>query len=223
MRRYILGLDEGTTSARTLVYDAIDNKIINITNDKFKQYFPKQGWVEHDANEIWEVMQKTLYTAIKDSKIKINEIIGLGITNQRESIVAWDKATGVSICPSIVWQCRRTKDYCNSINFKMRKYIKKNTGLIVDPYFSATKIKWILENNKKAQKLLKENNLCIGTIDSYITYRLTNGEKFITDTSNAIRHGYTSKICTTPKRTISYSNCSFFYYTFSRNSIFSFD
>ena len=187
MKRYILGLDEGTTSARTLVYDAVNNEIITIANEKFKQYFPKAGWVEHDANEIWEVMQNTLYKAVKDTKISIDEIIGMGITNQRESIVAWDRETGISICPSIVWQCRRTKDYCNSIRKGMRKYIKKTTGLIVDPYFSATKIKWILENVPKAQKLLAKNQLCIGTIDSYLTFRLTNGEKFITDTSNASR------------------------------------
>ncbi len=187
MKRYILGLDEGTTSARTLVYDAIDNNIINITNEKFKQYFPKAGWVEHDANEIWSVMQRTMNTAIRDSKISPEDIIGIGITNQRESIVAWDKDTGESICPSIVWQCRRTKDYCDTIKSSMRKYIKKNTGLIVDPYFSATKIKWILENEPKARKLLENNKLCVGTIDTYITYRLTNGEKFVTDTSNASR------------------------------------
>lgn len=187
MERYILGLDEGTTSARTLIYDAVDNKIINITNEKFKQYFPKPGWVEHDANEIWNVMKKTLNKALKDTNIKANEIIGLGITNQRESIVAWNKDTGESICPSIVWQCRRTKDYCDKIKPKMAKYIKQTTGLIVDPYFSATKIKWILENNKEAKKLLKEDKLCIGTIDSYLTFRLTKGEKFITDTSNASR------------------------------------
>jgi len=187
MKRYILGLDEGTTSARTLVYDIVENQIINITNEKFKQYFPKPGWVEHDANEIWEVMQRTLNQSIKNSGIKKDEIIGLGITNQRESIVAWDKDTGESICPSIVWQCRRTKEYCDTIKPKMRKYIKKNTGLIIDPYFSATKIKWILENNKNAQKLLAKNKLCIGTIDTYLTYRLTKGERFITDTSNASR------------------------------------
>jgi len=187
MKRYIIGLDEGTTSARTLIYDAQDNKIINITNEKFKQYFPKPGWVEHDANEIWEVMQRTLNKAIKDTSISHEDIIGLGITNQRESIVAWDKDTGISICPSIVWQCRRTKDYCDSINKKMRKYIRKTTGLIVDPYFSATKIKWILDNNQKAQQLLAKGKLCVGTIDSYLTFRLTKGEKFITDTSNASR------------------------------------
>jgi glycerol kinase len=187
MKRYILGLDEGTTSARTLVYDANTNTIINTTNEKFKQYFPQPGWVEHDANEIWTVMQRTMNKAIKDSGINPEEIIGIGITNQRESIVAWNKETGESICPSIVWQCRRTKDYCDSIKHSIRKYIKKNTGLIVDPYFSATKIKWILENNKTAQALLKENKLCIGTIDSYLTFKLSKGEMFITDTSNASR------------------------------------
>ena len=187
MKRYILGLDEGTTSARTLIYDASTNEIINTTNEKFKQYFPQPGWVEHDANEIWTVMQRTMNKAIKDSGINPEEIIGIGITNQRESIVAWNKDTGESICPSIVWQCRRTKEYCDSIKFGIRKYIKKNTGLIVDPYFSATKIKWILENNKTAQALLKENKLCIGTIDSYLTFKLTKGEQFITDTSNASR------------------------------------
>jgi len=187
MKRYILGLDEGTTSARTLVYDLQEDKIINITNLKFKQYFPKPGWVEHDANEIWDVLSKTMYDAIKATKIKVDEIIGIGITNQRESIVAWDKTTGESICPSIVWQCRRTSEYCNNIKSSMKKYIKKSTGLIVDAYFSASKIKWVLDNNKKAQKLLEEDKLCVGTIDSYITFRLTNGEKFVTDTSNASR------------------------------------
>ena len=187
MKRYILGLDEGTTSARTLVYDAVEDKIVTISNLKFKQYFPKPGWVEHDANEIWQVMQKTMNDAIKESKIKTGEIIGLGITNQRESVVAWNKETGESICPSIVWQCRRTSEFCKKIKPKMKKYIKKATGLIVDAYFSASKMKWILDNNSKAKKLLAENKLCIGTIDSYITYRLTKGEKFITDTTNASR------------------------------------
>lgn len=187
MKRYIIGLDEGTTSARTLIYDVQENKIINIVNEKFKQYFPKSGWVEHDANEIWEVLERTMYTAIKDAKIKFEEIIGIGITNQRESVVAWNKKTGESIYPSIVWQCRRTYKYCESLKPNLKRYIKKNTGLIVDPYFSATKIKWLLENNIKVKKLLDQDNLCIGTIDSFITYKLTKGEKYITDTSNASR------------------------------------
>lgn len=187
MKRYIIGLDEGTTSARTLIYDIKTNKIVNIVSEKFKQYFPKSTWVEHDANEIWKVLESTMYSAIKDSKIKYEEIIGIGITNQRESVVAWDKRTGVSICPSIVWQCRRTSTYCNGLKKSLKKYIKKTTGLIVDAYFSATKIKWLLENNPKVKKLLDEDNLCIGTIDSFIAYKLTNGEKYITDTSNASR------------------------------------
>ena len=187
MKRYIIGLDEGTTSARTLIYDTKENNIVRIENSKFKQYFPRPGWVEHDANEIWQTLESTMNNAITNSKIKADEIIGIGITNQRESIVAWNKKTGEAVYPSIVWQCRRTRDYCDKLNNRTKKYIKKTTGLIVDAYFSATKIKWLLENNIKVKKLLEKDNLCIGTIDSYITYKLTNGEKFITDTSNASR------------------------------------
>lgn len=187
MKRYIIGLDEGTTSARTLIYDTKECKITNIVNEKFKQYFPKPGWVEHDANEIWEVMERTLNKAIKDAQIKKDEIAGIGITNQRESVVAWNKKTGEAIYPSIVWQCRRTSTYCESLKPSLKRYIKKTTGLIVDAYFSASKIKWLLENNSKVKKLREQNNLCIGTIDSFLMYKLTHGEKFITDTSNASR------------------------------------
>ena len=187
MKRYIIGLDEGTTSARTVIYDIVDNKIVIAVNEKFKQYFPKPGWVEHDASEIWQVQEKTMHSAIRQAKIKADELIGIGITNQRESIVAWDRNTGEPICPSIVWQCRRTAKFCDSINKKMRKYIKDTTGLIVDAYFSATKIKWVLDNVPKAKKLLKANRLCVGTIDSYLTFKLTKGERFITDSSNASR------------------------------------
>ena len=140
MKRYIIGLDEGTTSARTLIYDIKDDKIINIVNEKFTQHFPKPGWVEHDPSEIWHVLNNTMLKAIHDSKIKIEEIIGIGITNQRESIVAWDKRTGESIYPSIVWQCRRTSKFCESMKKSLKNYIKKTTGLIVDAYFSASNI-----------------------------------------------------------------------------------
>ena len=125
MKRYIIGLDEGTTSARTLIYDTKECKITNIVNEKFKQYFPKPGWVEHDANEIWEVMERTLNKAIKDAQIKKDEIAGIGITNQRESVVAWNKKTGEAIYPSIVWQCRRTSTYCESLKPSLKRYIKK--------------------------------------------------------------------------------------------------
>lgn len=187
MKKYIIGLDEGTTSARTVVYDIESSKIVCAVNEKFKQYFPAPGFVEHDAKEIWQVQEKTMYEAIKEAKISADDIIGIGITNQRESVVAWDKRTGEPICPSIVWQCRRTATFCDSISPKMKRYIKDTTGLIVDAYFSATKIKWILDNVASAKKLLKENNLCVGTIDTYLVYKLTNGEKFITDHSNASR------------------------------------
>lgn len=187
MKRYIIGLDEGTTSARTVVYDLETSKIISAVNEKFKQYFPKPGWVEHDASEIWRVQEKTMYGAIKEANIDINEIIGIGITNQRESVVAWNRTTGEPICPSIVWQCRRTAKFCDKIDSKMRKYIKDTTGLIVDPYFSATKIKWILDNVPEAKKLLKCGNLCIGTIDSFLMFKLTKGKRYITDHSNASR------------------------------------
>ncbi len=187
MKRYIIGLDEGTTSARTLIYDVKENKIICVVNEKFNQYFPKPGWVEQDANEIYKTLEKTMYNAIKEAKIKFDDIIGIGITNQRETVVAWNKKTGESVFPAIVWQCRRTSNFCENIKPLLKKYIKKTTGLIVDAYFSASKIKWLLENNSKVKKLLNDDNLCIGTIDSYITYRLTNGKSFITDTSNASR------------------------------------
>ena len=124
MSKYIIGIDAGTTGIRAIAFDH-DSNILSNAYSEFTQYFPEPGWVEHDANEIWEVMQSTLYKAIKDAKIATDDIIGMGITNQRESIVAWDKETGISICPSIVWQCRRTKDYCNSISRGMKKYIKK--------------------------------------------------------------------------------------------------
>lgn len=187
MKKYIIALDEGTTSARTLVYDLTQNKIINIVNEKFKQYFPKPGWVEHNANEIWEVIERTMYQAIKEFKIKSDQILGIGITNQRESVVAWNRMTGEAVYPSIVWQCRRTSAYCESLKSGLKNYIHKTTGLIVDAYFSASKIKWLLENNAKVKKLLAEDNLCIGTIDSFLMYKLTKCEQFVTDTSNASR------------------------------------
>ena len=172
MKRYIIGLDEGTTSARTLIYDTKNNSIIHIENLKFTQHFPKPGWVEHDANEIWEVINSTMETAIKKAKITADEIIGIGITNQRESIVAWDKDTGIAIYPSIVWQCRRTSKFCDSLKSSTKKYIKNSTGLIVDAYFSASKIKWLLENNTKVKKLYEKGKLCVGTIDTFLTYKL---------------------------------------------------
>lgn len=185
MKRYIIGLDEGTTSARSVVYDIKTKKIIAICSKGFKQFYPFDGWVESDGEEIYKVQISTLNKVIKDSKISLNEVLGVGITNQRESVVAWDKTTGKPICPVIIWQCRRTSEFVNKIPDKIKRVIKEKTGLIADAYFSATKMKWILDNIPLAQSLLKENKLCLGTIDSYLAFRLTG--KFVTDTTNASR------------------------------------
>lgn len=184
--KYILALDEGTTSARALLYDIKANKIINISKYPVTQFFPKSGWVEQDAEEIWQLIKKAVFDVTAD--INPKDIAAIGITNQRETVVAWDKRTGKPICKAIVWQCRRTADYCNQIKkTKLKSKIKQKTGLIIDAYFSATKIKWILENVPEATKLLKENNLLVGTIDSYLVYRLTGGKSHVTDVTNASR------------------------------------
>ena len=187
MKKYIMGLDAGTTSVRTVIFDVKKNEIIAVERQKFKQYFPKNGWVEHDANEIWFAISKTIKDCLNKNNINPKDIYCIGITNQRESVVAWDRRTGESICPSIVWQCRRTADYCSKMRESLVRDIKKRTGLKVDAYFSATKMKWILEHDRNAQKLLSSGNLCLGTIDSYLVYRLSNCTSFVTDTSNASR------------------------------------
>lgn len=183
MKRYIIGVDEGTTSTRAILYDINKNQIIEMSSRAFKSYYPQSGWVEQDAESIW----KKVYACIKDVAYKVpqEEIIGLGITNQRETVVAWNKKTGKAVCPAIVWQCRRTADDIEKISPAVKRKIKQKTGLIADAYFSASKIKWLLNNEPKVQELLKEDNLCVGTIDSYLAYKMTG--KFVTDTTNASR------------------------------------
>ena len=153
-----------------------------------KQYYPKNGWVEHDPNEIWISTKKVLNEVInKSNKIK-GKILTIGITNQRETTLLWDKNTGKCIYNAIVWQDRRTQKYCEKL--KKKKYettFRKKTGLFIDPYFSATKIKWILKNVKISKKLLKSNNLLFGTVDTYLIWKLTNGKHHLTDATNASR------------------------------------
>ena len=185
MKRYVIGLDEGTTSCRSVLYDIKTNSILNIVGAPFKQYYPKLGWVEQDAEEIWASQYFTFKKVLSESKIKPEEVLGIGITNQRETVVAFDKTTGKPIAPAIVWQCRRTKKYIESLPKEMVAKIKEKTGLIADAYFSASKIKWIIDNVPKAKTLIKQHNLCIGTIDSYLSFKLTG--KFYTDTTNASR------------------------------------
>lgn len=185
--RYIVALDEGTTSVRAVLFDTLTNSIAKIEKKKFAQIFPKSGWVEHDANVIWKKQKDALVTLTKD--IGPKDIYGLCITNQRETVVAWDKRTGKPICNAIVWQCRRTANLCKQIakDKALCKKIKQKTGLLPDAYFSGTKIKWILENIPTAKQLLAENNLLVGTIDSYLIYKLTNGKVHATDMTNASR------------------------------------
>ena len=184
-KKYIVGIDEGTTNARAVLYDVKKKTIVKQESRNFKQYYPNPGWVEHDAEEIFKCVESCL-NAVLDG-LKPEEVYGIGITNQRESVVAWNKKTGKPAYKSIVWQCRRTEKFCENIPNRMKKIIKKKTGLIVDAYFSASKMKWILDNSEKVRALDEEDNLCFGTIDSFLLYRLTGGKTFATDVTNASR------------------------------------
>lgn len=184
-KRYILALDEGTTSVRTVLYDTHSHKIVCQRQLPFKQLYPKAGWVEQDAAEICDKQLTTLRQVIADSQVSEAEIIGLGITNQRETVVAWNRLTGEPVYHAIVWQCRRTSEYIKRLPNGIKRKIRNKTGLIPDAYFSASKMKWIIDNVPRARGLLKAGNLCLGTIDSYLAFRLTG--QFVTDTTNASR------------------------------------
>ncbi len=185
--KYIMTLDEGTTSCRTIVVDKKGN-IVSMAQQEFTQFFPKSGWVEHDAFEIWNTQRTTIVNAKKKANIKSTDIVGLGVTNQRETIVVWDKNTGYPIYNAIVWQDSRTKDYCDKlIKDGHNNMIKKKTGLVINPYFSGTKLKWILENVKGAKQKMAKGDLLAGTIDTWLVWKLTNGKVHATDVSNASR------------------------------------
>ena len=185
MRRFILGLDEGTTSLRSVLYDVDAQKIVDINQRSFHQHYPQNGYVEQDATEILNGIISTSKTVLNRNKVQKEELLGVGITNQRETIVAWDRETGKPIYNAIVWQCRRTTKYIKSLPNEIKEKIKEKTGLIPDPYFSASKMKWIIDNVKEAKKLLRQNNLCFGTIDCYLATMLTGN--FVTDVTNASR------------------------------------
>ena len=187
MKNFLVAIDQGTTSTRVILFDVKGN-LKFISQFEFKQYFPKNGWVEHNPNEIWLTTLKALRKVIKKASQLKGNIISIGITNQRETTILWNKKTGKPIYNAIVWQDRRTQQYCEKL--KKRKYEKsfrKKTGLFIDPYFSATKIKWILENVKDSKKLLKSNNLLFGTVDTFLIWKLTKGKKHLTDATNASR------------------------------------
>ena len=187
MKKLILSIDQGTTSTRSILFDLQGNKIYS-SQYEFNQIFPKLGWVEHNPEEIWNITLKTIKESIKKSKTLKAKIISIGITNQRETTIMWDKNTGKPIYNAIVWQDRRTQKICESLKKrKLENLFRKKTGLFIDPYFSATKIKWIIENVSKAKKLLRNKNLMFGTIDTFLIWRLTNKEKHLTDATNASR------------------------------------
>ncbi len=187
MKKYIMALDQGTTSSRCILFEK-NGKIASMVQREFPQIFPKEGWVEHDPMTIWSTQISVATEAVLKIGAHWDEIYGIGITNQRETTVVWDRKTGTPIYNAIVWQCRRTSDYCKELyNSGYQKLIKEKTGLILDPYFSASKIKWILDNVAGAREKAENGELCFGTVDSWLVWNLTGGKKHVTDPSNASR------------------------------------
>ncbi len=187
MAKYILSLDQGTTSSRAILFDENQN-IIDMSQKEFTQFYPNEGWVEHDAMEIYSSQYSVMMELIAKSGVDIHDIAGIGITNQRETTILWDKLTGRPIYNAIVWQCRRTADICdNLIENGHEDYVKETTGLVIDAYFSATKIKWILDNVAGAREKAEKGEILFGTVDSWLVWKLTNGAVHITDYTNASR------------------------------------
>ncbi|WP_440633618.1 glycerol kinase GlpK [Candidatus Pelagibacter sp. HIMB1485] len=187
MKKFIISIDQGTTSSRVILFDTKGN-IVFVSQYEFKQYFPKNGWVEHNPNEIWSTTLRALKQVINKAKKLKGHILTIGITNQRETTILWNKKTGKPIYNAIVWQDRRTQDYCKLLKKKNYENLFRNkTGLFIDPYFSATKIKWILDNVKISKKLLNSNDLLFGTVDTFLIWKLTKGKQHLTEASNASR------------------------------------
>ena len=187
MSKYIMTLDEGTTSARTIIYDKKGN-MISVAQKEFTQYFPKEGWVEHDAQEIWSTQMGVAQEALLRANLTFEDIDSIGITNQRETAIVWDKNTGEPVYNAIVWQCRRTAEYCDGLREQgLSDMIRKKTGLLIDPYFSATKVRWILENVPGARERAEKGELLFGTIETWLIWKLTGGKVHVTDYSNASR------------------------------------
>ena len=187
MPRYIMALDAGTTSNRCILFDK-KGKICSVAQKEFTQYFPKPGWVEHDAMEIWLTQYSVASEAMNKLGVGAEEIAAIGITNQRETTVVWDKVTGEPVFHAIVWQDRRTADYCDTLVRKgLTESFRQKTGLVIDPYFSATKIRWILQNVPGAREKADEGRLLFGTVETWLIWKLTGGRVHVTDYSNASR------------------------------------
>lgn len=187
MEKYILAIDQGTTSSRAILFDK-KSQIVASSQKEFTQYFPKPGWVEHDAVEIWNSVLDIVMDCIKTAKIRPDQIAGIGITNQRETAVVWDKKTGVPVYHAIVWQSRQSVDICDALHRAgYNEMVKNKTGLLIDPYFSGTKIKWILDHIHGGREKAESGELLFGTIDTWIIWNLSGGKVHITDYSNASR------------------------------------
>ena len=187
MKKYILSMDQGTTSSRCIIYDK-KGSMVSTAQKEFRQYYPKESWVEHDANEIWQTQMTVAHEAMLKAGVTYQNIEAIGITNQRETTVVWDRNTGEPICSAIVWQCRRTAEYCDSlIEQGFTEKFKEKTGLLIDAYFSGTKLRWILENVEGAREKAEAGNLLFGTIETWLIWKMTGGKVHITDYSNASR------------------------------------
>lgn len=186
--KYLIALDQGTTSSRAIVFDS-EQKIVGVAQKEFRQIYPKEGWVEHDPMEIWSSQSGVLAEVIARTGISQHDIIGLGITNQRETTIIWDKHTGKPVYNAIVWQCRRTAKICDELKKidGLEEYVRENTGLLIDAYFSGTKIKWILDNVEGAREKAEKGDLLFGTVDTWLIWKLTNGKVHATDYTNASR------------------------------------
>lgn len=187
MAKYVMALDAGTTSNRCILFDE-KGRICSKAQKEFTQYFPKPGWVEQDANEIWSTQLGVAVEAMSKIGAAAGDIAAIGITNQRETAVVWDRATGEPVCRAIVWQCRRTSEYCDMLKEKgLTETFRKKTGLVIDAYFSATKIKWILDNVERAREAAEAGRLLFGTVETWLIWKLTKGRVHVTDYSNASR------------------------------------
>ncbi|WP_377866601.1 glycerol kinase GlpK [Bacillus sp. R86525] len=187
MKKYILSLDQGTTSSRAILFNK-EGKIVHSAQKEFTQHFPKPGWVEHNAQEIWGSILAVIATCLSEADVKPEQIAGIGITNQRETAVVWDKATGKPIYNAIVWQSRQTVEICDELKEKgYSEMVREKTGLLIDAYFSGTKVKWILDNVEGAREKAENGELLFGTIDTWLVWKLSGGKAHVTDYSNASR------------------------------------
>lgn len=187
MAKYMMALDAGTTSNRAILFDA-EGRMVSSSQNEFRQIYPKPGWVEHDAMEIWATQLGAVSEALARVDAKAEDIAAIGITNQRETTIVWDKATGEPVCNAVVWQCRRTAEYCGALKARgLSDTIRQKTGLIIDAYFSGTKLKWILDSIPGLRERARRGEVLFGTVDTWLIWKLTGGRAHVTDYSNASR------------------------------------